>query len=126
MRQLLRGLGQFVVSIGEGIKALFREPECKACKFNEGFIEYLSNEINRLIDERDDYKHKLHLLTRIEQPSHNHEVKIRFDEPNKVKGIISPMKQRAEAERKSRQEHWRALADEAASLPNISETKDAS
>lgn len=122
MRQLLLGLGQFVVSIGNGIKTLFREPECKACKFNEGFIEHLNDEINRLIDERDDYKHKLHLLTRIEQPSQapigNHNIRI--------KGIVSPMKQRADAERKSREEHWRALADEAASLPNISETKDAS
>lgn len=123
MRQLLLGLGQFVVSIGDGIKTLFQEPECKVCKAKQEIINFLMEELSKTQMREVEYRGKLFRILRLEeQPSQaqtsNHNIRI--------KGIVSPMKQRADAERKSREEHWRALANEAASLPNISETKDAS
>lgn len=118
------GLGQFVVSIGNGIKTLFQEPECKVCKSKQEIINFLMEEITQTQMREVDYKGKLFRLMRLEEPN---QAQTQTLGPNqRIRGIISPMKQRAEAERKSRQEHWRALADEAASLPNISETKDAS
>jgi hypothetical protein len=111
------GLGEFVGSIGVGVKHFFSIPECQVCKLREQtelkFERLYENRIRELQDnldiERDEKRHLQSLvekLMRLPQPSTTQAVQL-----PKIHGVVSPMRQRQTREANSRQDYWKKKAE---------------
>lgn len=115
MKTKALGLGQFVGSIGEGIKFFFSVPECETCKVREQFhhetdnrylvwIKHLENSLEYERKQNEYLNNKLDRLLRL-VPNEGPRVPNQTFTP--VRGIVRPSQVRMTAEAKSRQDYWK-------------------
>jgi hypothetical protein len=121
----MTGLKQSVALVGEGIKTIFTIPPCKVCEHWEQAEDKYLDEIRflrgQLVVEKNEKQAIQQMLMRalrLDVGGANPNGANTELAQNKVRGIVSPMKQRAAAEQNSKVEYWRKKAETSTPLPD--------